>query len=67
MNSIYGEAESKMIQKIIDALSTDKDIDTVFYDSMQKLIRCNYRNYEVTISVELCEMSFDIIQLREGK
>ena len=67
MDSIYRESEYKMTQKIINVLHADKDIDTVFYDSMQKLIRCNYRNYEVTVSVDLCAMSQDVIKLREGK
>jgi hypothetical protein len=66
MNKTYARTEEEIITKIITTLHEDKDVDTVFYDFMQKAIRCNYGNYEITVSVELCEMSHDVIIQREN-
>ena len=55
--------------RIIEHLKSLKDIDTVFYDNMQGLIRFNIADYEATISVDYQKMSVDVIEerRRDGK
>jgi len=50
--------------RIMEYLKSLKDIDSVFYDDMQGLIRFNIADYEATISVDYQEMSVDVIEER---
>lgn len=58
--------ETKIIeQEIISLLKNKTEIDNVFYDDMQKLIRFIFGKYEMTISVDACEMSYDVLVERK--
>lgn len=47
--------------EIINLLKDKENINGIFYDDFQKLIRFNFNKYEMTISVEAQEMSYDVL------